>query len=72
MNIITISNLVTISPATAQFSSTADFPVSPVHNGDGTHTHTYGIAYKGGKSTVAVYGTCTNVTRIEIEAAFDG
>ena len=72
MSSITISNAVTISPATAQISATADLPVSSVNNGDGTHTHTYGIAYKGGKSTVAVYGTFTNVTRIEIEAAFDG
>lgn len=72
MSSITIPNIVTISPANAQISATADLPVSSVNNGDGTHTHTYGIPYKGGKSTLAFYGTFTNVTKIEIEAAFDG
>jgi len=73
---ITIPSVVTISgTGGTAVSTTSDLPVSSVSNGDGTHTHTYGIPYKGGKSTFAFYGDATafnNVTKIEIQAAFDG
>lgn len=70
---ITIPSVVTISGTSpTAVATTSDLPVSSVNNGDGTHTHTYGIPYKGGKSTFAFYGNFTNVTKIEIQAAFDG